>query len=157
MVDGPPPANDDFVVGDAVVVATDALNLRREPSTGGSVIAVLPTGADLTVTETATRADGYDWYGVRSARFGDGWCAAEFLASSSGPRLSVGDAVRVIDGALNLRSAAGTSAVVRVVLPDGAPLDVIGGPETGGSYTWWQVRSGDYGTGWVAGEFIEVR
>lgn len=157
VVDGPPPPNDDFAVGDVVVVATDALNLRQEPTTGGGIVAVLPTGAELTVTEGATRADGYDWLGVRSERYGDGWCAAEFLAFSSDGGMSVGDDVRVIDGELNLRNGPGLSAGVIVVLPDGTPLSVIGGPETGGNYTWWEVTSATYGSGWVAGEFIEVR
>ncbi len=157
VMDGPPPANDDFVIGDAVVVATDALNLRRQPSTGGSIITVLPTGADLVITDGATRADGYDWYGVRSAAFGDGWCVSEFLAYSTGSGLSVGDDVVVIDGELNLRDGPGTSSDVIVVLPDGAPLSVVGGPATSNGYSWWDVTSDIYGSGWVAGEFIEER
>lgn len=157
VMDGPPPTNDDFAIGDTVVVATDALNLRRQPSTGGSIITILPTGAELVITEGATRADGYDWYGVRSGAFGNGWCVSEFLAYSTGSGLSVGDEIRVVDGELNLRDGPGTSSDVIIVLPDGAPLSVIGGPASGNGYSWWEVTSDRYGPGWVAGEFIEKR
>ena len=33
---------------------------------------------------------------------------------------------------------------------------VIGGPETGGSFDWWQVRLADSTEGWVAAQFLEA-
>lgn len=157
LVDGPPPMNDDFAVGDTVFVATDALNMRSEPGTGSNVVAVLPTGAELTVTGGTTRANGYAWYGVRSDRYGSGWCAADFLAFSAGGGPGIGDDVRVIDGELNLRASPGTGADVLLVLPDGAALTIAGGPETSGAYIWWEVTSDRYGDGWVAGQFLAPR
>ena len=158
VLDGPLPEYDEFEVGDRVAVDTDALNLRRRPRLDSRVVAIMPTGAELVITDGVTRADGYDWYGVSSSRYGNGWCVAEFLTrSSSASGISVGDDVRVIDGELNLRSGPGTSEDVQVVLPDGAALSVVGGPETANGYTWWEVTSSRYGSGWVAGRFIEVR
>lgn len=158
VLDGPLPAFDRFKIGDRVAVDTDALNLRRTPRLNSRVIAVMPTGAELVITNGVTRSDGYDWYGVSSKRYGDGWCAAEFLTiSSNASGIAVGDDVRVIDGELNLRSGPGTTEGVLLVLPDGAPLLVIGGPESANGYTWWKVSSARYGSGWVAGRFIEER
>lgn len=158
VLDGPLPEFDDFAVGDSVAVETDALNLRHNPRLSSKVKAVLPTNAELTITDGPRRSDGYDWYGVSSSRYGDGWCVAEFLTrSSNASGIAVGDDVRVIDGELNLRSGPGTSADVQVVLPDGEPLSVVGGPETANGYTWWEVSSSRFGTGWVAAQFIEIR
>ena len=56
--------------------------------------------------------------------------------------------------ALNFRTGPGTGNSVITVLPAGAQLQVIGGPQSAGGYTWWQLRSGTYGTGWAAGAFL---
>jgi uncharacterized protein YgiM (DUF1202 family) len=158
ILDGPLPVYDEFEIGDRVAVDTDALNLRRNPRLSSKVVSIIPTGAELVITDGVTRSDGYDWYGVSSSRYGDGWCVAEFLTrSSNASEIAVGDDVRVIDGELNLRSGPGTSEDVRAVLPDGAALSVAGGPETANGYTWWEVTSSRYGAGWVAGRFIEVQ
>ena len=158
VLDGPLPEIDEFAVGDAVAVDTDALNLRHNPRLSSRVKAVMPTSAELTITDGITRSDGYDWYGVRSSRYGEGWCVAEFLTRSSNDSgIAVGDDVRVIDGELNLRSGPGTSSDVLTVLPNGASLSISGGPESANGYTWWEVSSSQFGAGWVAGQFIEQR
>lgn len=158
VVDGPPPTSDGFAIGDVVYVATDALNLRSSAGTGARVVAVLPTGAELTVTAMSKRANGYSWYGVSSSRYGSGWCVADYLSyEGTADEIAVGDEVRVIDGELNLRSEPTTSSEILEVLPDGTSLTVIDGNIDADDYTWWQVTSDDYGEGWVVGEFLERR
>ncbi|MDX1662466.1 MAG: SH3 domain-containing protein [Candidatus Promineifilaceae bacterium] len=42
----------------------------------------------------------------------------------------------------------------RMVVDEGTLMSVIGGPEEGGEYIWWQVRLLDGVEGWVAGQFL---
>jgi hypothetical protein len=44
---------------------------------------------------------------------------------------------------------------VVAVLPDGTRLTVTGGPTSASGYTWYQVTSNSYGSGWVAGVYIQ--
>ena len=156
----PPPATGAFAIGDAVTVATDSLNLRAGAGTSQAVLTRLPSGAPLTITQAPVSANGYVWYGVTSAQFGAGWCAADFLAASTdgggdGGGIATGGTVQVVGGSLNLRAAAGTSATVLAVLPDGARLAVLDGPTPANGYTWWQVSSATFGTGWCAAAFLQ--
>lgn len=152
----PPPTTGAFAVGDAVVVSTDLLNLRSGAGTSQAVLATMPGGTPLTITQAPVNANGYVWYGVSSSQYGSGWCALDFLArpTDGATGIAIGDTVRVVDGSLNLRAAAGTTASVIAVLPDGAQLSVVGGPVSANAYTWWQVSSQTYGTGWCAGAFL---
>jgi uncharacterized protein YgiM (DUF1202 family) len=67
-----------FLVGDNVIVNTDALNLRSRASLSGSVRAVLFSGEELTVEDGPVEADGFTWYEVDGAQ-GTGWVAGEYL------------------------------------------------------------------------------
>ncbi len=45
---------------------------------------------------------------------------------------------------------------VQIVLADeGDVMLIIGGPEVGGDFNWWQVRLADSTEGWVAAQFLE--
>ena len=45
---------------------------------------------------------------------------------------------------------------IQITLADeGTVILVIGGPETGGDFEWWQVRLADSTEGWVAAQFLE--
>jgi peptidoglycan-N-acetylglucosamine deacetylase len=70
----------------------------------------------------------------------------------SGSGIAVGDTLRV-DFNLNLRSAASTTSTVLAVMHVGTQVTVVGGPQTGGGFTWWRVTS-SYGTGWAAGDYM---
>ncbi len=67
------------------------------------------------------------------------------------PRLTVGAAARVVvgQGANNLRDAASTGGSLLGTIPEGAMVDVLGGPECANGYTWWQVVYNGM-TGWTA-------
>jgi len=156
-----------FKIGDAVSVSTDTLNLRAAPGLSASVVAKLPNGTALTVTDGPSKADGYTWWGVKSNSYGTGWCAEDYLvASSSGNSnnngtpppsggLTVGGEAKVIDGRLNMRSAAGLANSVVAVLPDGTMLDVLYGPISADGYDWYQVRNSTYGTGWCVAQYLQ--
>ncbi|MBN1284695.1 MAG: SH3 domain-containing protein [Anaerolineae bacterium] len=64
---------------------------------------------------------------------------------------------------VNVRAGAGTNYDVVTKLPEGAVVDITGGPaqDQVNYYTWWQVRSAGGQTGWVAeviwGDYAGIR
>lgn len=72
------PRAGDFLPG-TVVKARTRLNLRSGPSTGSSVITVLPSNASCRVTSASTDAGGYTWYPVSCAGYGTGYVAGAYL------------------------------------------------------------------------------
>lgn len=147
-----------FDEGDVVFVDTDVLNLRSRANASSNVRAMMPTGTRLEITGSPRNAAGYTWYPVDSDTYGTGWSAGEFLSlvsSGAGNGIVIGSTIRVIDGTLNLRAGPGTANDILAELPEGARLQIIGGPEGGASYTWYEVRSATYGEGWCAAEYIE--
>lgn len=69
-----------IAVGDSVQVVDGDLNLRADATLDAEVLTVLPDGTELAVTDGPVAADGYTWFAVSSAEFGDGWVAGQFLA-----------------------------------------------------------------------------
>lgn len=69
---------------------------------------------------------------------------------------SAGDCLRVTDGPLQLRQAAGLAGTVLSALDAGARLIVLSGPDTKDGHSWFEIQTiGDRGRGWVAGTFCE--
>lgn len=140
----------------STVVTTAAVNLRAAPGLAAKVVVVLWAGAPLTVTGSPVAADGYTWYPVKTGYGTLGWVAGAFLKASGAvtPAFPVGSTVYTT-AALNLRSGAGTSYPVIVVLWAGAPLTITGAPVAADGYTWYPVRTGYGTTGWVAGSYLK--
>jgi hypothetical protein len=68
------------------------------------------------------------------------------------PRLVAGQSARVTIGdgtGNNLRASPSTTATVLGVMGDGEVFSVIGGPQCGENFWWWQVRRWDGQTGWT--------
>ncbi|HEV2108821.1 MAG TPA: SH3 domain-containing protein [Thermomicrobiales bacterium] len=86
--------------------------------------------------------------------------AGEDTATDGG--FAIDDTVRVTEDGVNLRSATSTESSENIVgmLNEGDLVQIIGGPEEGASYTWYQVRleeaDGSVVEGWVAGSFLEA-
>lgn len=139
--------------GTSVIVDTDVLNLRAEPSISAPVTATLYLDDVATVSGKPTEADGYAWVQLTSDR-GDGWAAAKYLArdGEQGPR--PGDTARVFDGELNLREAASLGSEVIAILPDAARVEVLEGPVGAEEHDWYRVSSSRHGTGWCAGDWL---
>nr|MBA2247619.1 SH3 domain-containing protein [Chloroflexia bacterium] len=153
----PPPASGKFVINDTVRV-TESLNLRSSASTSASRIATLAAGTTGTVVGGPASANGYTWWQLRTSA-GTGWAVENWLtrATATTPPPSgfpAGTTVQVVDAALNLRDGASTSNRVLAVLPQGTRLSIVSGPQSGSGYSWYQVRSGTYGTGWVVSTFL---
>jgi len=92
--------------------------------------------------------------------YGAGWVAGAYLSSkpvTNVKPIKIGFTVYVNDGPLNMRSSPSTSASIVSILPQDAKLQVVDGPRTANGYTWWQLRSSKWGTGWVVANYIGRR
>ncbi len=130
--DDEPPAPSD--TGSATVIDGE-LNLRSSASTSAAVVTVLPDGAVVTLT-------GQSSNGFLSVRYNgvSGWAYAAWL--SSGAVEPSGGTATVIDGDLNLRASANTSATVVTVLPGGAVVSLFGQSSNGFSKVSWNGMTG---------------
>ncbi len=153
-VDENPPAK--FAVGDWAI-ATEYLSIRIRPGVSQSIIASLPAGASLQITKEAFGVNNYVWYGVYTEQDDGGWVVENVLRERGGPseaKFDIGDTIRVTER-MWLRTGPGTSAGTIVVMPIGTTATVIGGPQTGSGYTWWQIQTSAYGTGWAVQDWME--
>lgn len=158
----PTPVPGKFQVDD-LVINPGSLNLRTEPTTSSTVIALMSSGTIGSVLAGPTSANGYSWYQINTS-YGTGWAAGELLDEYEGvptpsptPPPSGGfpiDSIVTTTARLNLRSNGSTSGTVIDVLPLGAVATIRDGPAPNGGYTWYQVQSAQ-GVGWVAGEYLE--
>jgi len=55
---------------------------------------------------------------------------------------------------VSLRGGPSTDNIRLSLVPENESLLVIGGPEEGSGFIWWQVRQEDGTEGWVAGDFL---
>ena len=149
-------------VGDTISVNTDALNMRSAPSTGASVVSVLPTDTQGTVIGGPQTANGYTWWQIRTSA-GSGWVVQDYIRKvstapppSNSGTFTVGANVTVNSDDLNFRASPGTNGRVIATLASGTPLKLIGGPTSIRPYVWWQAQSPSNGSGWVVQDFITV-
>ncbi len=78
----PTPPDRPLQPGDRVQVSGTggvALRIRIAPSGSARIVARLPEGSVLEIIGGPERSDGRTWWKVRGA-FGEGWCAADYLA-----------------------------------------------------------------------------
>jgi uncharacterized protein YgiM (DUF1202 family) len=155
-----PTITSEFYVGDTVQVVVEGANLRGGPGTGYDILATMPWGDVLTITEPAATNDGYAWYGV-SGPSGWGYCAGLTLqriaeAEVAADGFAIGDKVVVSTDMLNLRTDPGRSSPVLASLAYGTPARITDGPVRADGYVWHQVES-DYGVGWAVGVYLAAR
>ena len=56
-------------------------------------------------------------------------------------------------GTLRVRPDPSTQREPLAALPNGSTVTLVGGPESGDTYTWWQIELADR-TGWVVADFL---
>lgn len=155
---GAPPVGK-YAVDDELIVNTDVVNIRAEPSLRATVVASVASGEDATVVEGPTPAGGYRWYKVSTAA-AEGWAAEQYLLHPDElqpeSRFVVGDSVIVgeADG-INLRSEASTGTGVVASLSPGTAGVVVEGPVLVDRLTWLRVRTADT-TGWCVETYLEA-
>ena len=79
-----PLVGETFQPGDVIVITTDSLRVRSEPSTEAEALASLPEGSELEVVSGPEEAEGFIWYEVEALDAGEplsGWVAtgADFV------------------------------------------------------------------------------
>ncbi len=142
--------------GSATVIDGE-LNLRASASTAAAVLLVMPDGA--TVSLNGQSSNGFLSVTYQGTR---GWASATYLSTEDD--VPTGDTATVIDGALNLRINASTSAAVVTVMPDGAVVSLLGqtsngfskvsyNGSTGWAYSIYLSSGGDTGNGQFATVF----
>lgn len=150
--DALPPVGE-YGVGDRLVVNTDLMNIRSEPSIRSSVVAIIPYDEPVEVSEGPVPASGYRWYRLITG-YGSGWAVERYLiapgARKPESRFVTGDSVAVDDPAgLKLRADASSGSSVIASLPTGTHGTVIDGPTLGDRLTWLKIETA-LGTGWCA-------
>jgi len=58
------------------------------------------------------------------------------------------------DIGVSLRSGPSTDNLRLVLVPEGAFVLILGGPEEGSGFIWWQAQLDDGTEGWIAGDFL---
>lgn len=147
----------EFTDGDAVIVATDFLNLRSDAGLSASVEAVLANGEALTILSGPLAADGYSWYSARTADGTTGWVAGEYLAlATSGggsyTGFDIGDTAVVDTPRLNFRAGPGLDYEAIEVITGGTSVVITDGPVSADGYHWYELELENGDTGWSIGE-----
>lgn len=129
---------------------TANLNLRSGAGTGYSVLLVIPSGGAVSVLSGPT-SNG--WYSV-SYNGTAGYVSGTYLSFQDNNVSFVPGETPRTTTALRLRTGAGTSYGTIAVLPTNTQVTIISGPIFANTYGWYRVSSA-YGTGWVAGDYLQ--
>jgi uncharacterized protein YgiM (DUF1202 family) len=139
-VDAPPAS------GQTARVIDGELNLRASASTSSEILAVMPDGASVTLSgQNSNGFSRVSWNGIT------GWAYSIYLSTGSDGGSGNGTFATVFDGALNLRSGAGTDFGILTVLPDGARVELTGATRNGFSQVIYQGV-----TGWAYSQWLST-
>lgn len=158
-LDAAPDAGDlksSFAVGDSVVVDTDSLNLRDQPTATASIIGTLGTAQTATIIGGPEQANNLLWVKLETP-VGEGWAVESFLAASgevsTDAAFQAGSAVYVTTDAVNLRESASLNAAIVATVPHATNGTIADGPQSADGHTWYQIATAD-GTGWGSAQFF---
>ena len=151
------PPTGSYSVGAALVVDTDFMNIRAEPSLRAAVVASLPYDTPVSVVAGPRPASGFRWYQL-SSDYGTGWAVEQYVTAPEErkpeSRFAVGDLVAVDDpSGLRLRTDASSGSPIVASLPVGTTGTVIEGPRLSDRVTWLKVQSA-LGSGWCAEPYL---
>ena len=132
------------------VKVNGALNVRSGAGTSYSVIGSLSNGAKVEIVETSG-----NWYKIKYGS-GYGYISKDYVTVSSSSNSGNTNTTTMqsgtvkVNGALNVRSGAGTNYSVIGSLSNGAKVEIV---ETSGS--WYKIKYGS-GYGYVSKDYILV-
>lgn len=107
------------------------------------------------LSRTVVRATLVDTRGADGTEAADGSEQPEAgVSESSSGEIAVGGNATVTDNGLNMRSEPTTDASIVTTLAQGQQVSIVGGPEDGDGFTWWQIELEGGDTGWVAADFL---
>lgn len=126
---------------------TSSLNLRAGPSTSDRVLAVMPSGAAITLTgETANGFLALTYQGT------SGWASADYISTEGGAPTNPGSGnagTAYTTSSLNLRAEPSTGVRVLLVIPSGAAVTLTGSTQNGFSGVTYQGT-----TGWAYSDYL---
>lgn len=82
--------------------------------------------------------------------------SGQVAPADTGDVFAAGDRVEVVEGPLNLRSSAGTTASSVGSLAVGTQLTIVTGPTAANGYNWYQVKDASGKTGWVIVDALQI-
>lgn len=150
---GSPSTVSGLAAGDNAEVTSDNLTVRKAPSLSSDAVGELATGDSVSVAAGPQEADGFRWYQVEAGS-ASGWTVDAWLRGTDTAALMPGSSATVFGGELNLRLGPSTIDDIVAILPDGAPVDVLDGPESDSQNDWFRINSSRYGTGWTSGAWL---
>ena len=156
--------------GQKMQVVDDGVNMRSGAGLSKSVVEVIYMEDTLTVLGEAKDSNGTVWYKVKAQSGNSGYIRSDMLKKAStssddsksddGSESSQTSTGYVIDGSLNVRSGAGTSYKVLVVLDEGTKVNITGNVQDEDDDKWYHINvkySGTNYDGYVYAQYIEVR
>lgn len=146
-----------YGVSDALLVDTDMMNLRAEPSLRSPVLASISYNEPVTVVEGPRPAGSFRWYRL-STGYGTGWAVEQYLIAPAErqpmSRFVIGDRIAVDEPeGLRLRTEPSAGSVVVASVSIGTPGTVIDGPRLDDRVTWLKIQT-TLGSGWCAELFL---
>lgn len=149
--------------GQKMQVAYDGVNMRSGAGTSKGVIEVIYLEDVLTVVGQDKDSSGNVWYKVKAQSGNTGYIRSDMLkkSSSSGSSTNTSGSSssegRVVDGWLNVRSGAGTSNKVLVVISEGTKVTISESVKDNSGSQWYHITV-NYGgknyDGYVFAEYI---
>jgi uncharacterized protein YraI len=131
------------------------LNLRAGPSTSEIVLAVMPTGASISLSGGSSNGflkliyNGQEGWGFSDYIETGGAGAGPDTTASTPSGDATGSATTTSD--LNLRSGPSTGNSVILVIPNGATVDLLGDPQSGFYPVSYQNTRG-----WSYGDYLSI-
>jgi uncharacterized protein YgiM (DUF1202 family) len=137
LLSAPDGAGDPVILGTTRTVAN--VNLRSGPSTGNSVLRVVPSGASVQFSNTVSNGFRYVIHNGLA-----GWIHDSFLAQRDAPSETFTTTAR-----LNLRATPSATAAVLLVMPANSVVTAMSGTANG-----WRQVSYKGTVGWAATAYL---
>jgi mannosyl-glycoprotein endo-beta-N-acetylglucosaminidase len=129
---------------------TAAVNLRSGAGTNFSILLVIPSGGNVTVLSGPT-SNG--WYNVQYGTVA-GYIIGTYLYFQDNNVSFYPGERPYTTTQLRLRTGPGTGYGTIATLPTGTRVTIISGPTFANTYSWYRVST-PYGTGYVAGDYLQ--
>nr|WP_279325450.1 N-acetylmuramoyl-L-alanine amidase [Clostridium sp. D53t1_180928_C8] len=139
--------NPSIATQSGTIKVNGALNVRSGAGTSYSVVGSLSNGSKVEIVETTGT-----WYKIKYGS-GYGYVSKDYVTVSTdsgnnGSSTDTQSGTIKVNGALNVRSGAGTSYSVVGSLSNGSKVEIV---ETSG--TWYKIKYGN-GTGYVSKDYV---
>lgn len=139
------------------IVTASGLNLRTEPTTNSSIIAVLKNKSLVNVLEVVHTSDKVNsiWLKVNFNN-SVGYVAQQYVDIFDVETTNTSKQVGVVTTNLNLRTnPTTTNSQIKEILPKGTCVNILNSRTTS-NQKWYQVRSPKGIIGWVSGKYLQI-